>query len=231
MKNPLVLFLSAVIFLSFPIGFSGCATRAELHEETAAGSKYFAIIPEQKNKRETFPVIWVFPGQGMDVKAYAQMWETFSRQNRAAVIVLKWESWDPQRNTRSQTFKSIAEKLKTDLPLDGDRMYLCGLSSGAGLVNSVVRNQPGKWKGVVWISFTTSDMKGQTGPPEKFPPLLVIHGQKAEQFTYTQAVEDIRLLREAGMNVEWFEDPDGGHEHRPEWTSEIFDWISGGKEK
>ena len=230
MKKSLLVF--SIALLPFFVIYSGCAARSSLRKGEIQDLHYFTLMPEKKSKSELFPIIWSFPGRGMNVQEYAKMWEPFAPQYRIGVVIVDWDSWNPpinivsgQKKSRTESFENVVSELKKTLPLDEGEMYLCGLSAGAAFANYVAKFKPENWKGVVWISYTTSDLNAQIGKPEHFPPILIIHGQKAEQFTYTQAVEDIRRLRDAGISIEWFEDPAGGHEHRPEWTPRIFDWI------
>ena len=58
-----------------------------------------------------------------------------------------------------------------------------------------------------------------------FPPVLLISGDKDPDFNLEMVSRTLEILKEKEIDVTLLHYRNAGHEHRPEWSQVIFDWI------
>lgn len=118
----------------------------------------------------------------------------------------------------------LVDKIIQSYPVDQKEIYVAGISSGSLFSRWMLFSRQKFWRGAVFIAVVPYG-NWYVGPGEKLPPLLFIHGQKDKSFHVEKVAELVDSLRKSGVNTELIIHPDAGHEVKPEWGKEVFDWI------
>ena len=196
---------------------------------------YRVLIFPGVRAHKKFPMIIAFHGMGMNGESYMRAWEKEAAQRNFMIVTPAWTHWDLQggmktRGARLEDLDAAIEEILQHYPVDRKRVYLTGLSAGGIASTHLAQRNPSRWKGLVWMAFSTDELVlPRPGVnPKGFPPILVLHGSK-DPFPTGQVQKDWSLLKGHGFHVTWIEDPTAGHEHKPEWTKQIFDWIKNKK--
>ncbi len=213
-----------VVFLFLAVFFAGCQTFSKGPEtsvfsaQTSQGMKYRILTFPGMPPERKFPVIVALHGAGMNSDAYMAAWEKEAARKHFMIVTPDWQNRD---------FQSLAKAVDEILriyPVDFKRIYLSGLSAGGVMGTRLVRRNPFQWKGLVWIAFSTQDLGTPEISPQGFPPILIRHGS-LDPFPAGQVQKDSEKLKAHGFRVTWIEDAKAGHEHKPEWTKPILDWL------
>lgn len=124
-------------------------------------------------------------------------------------------------------FFELVEKIKRQYPIETEKIYLAGNSSGGLIARWLLVNHPSFWKAVVLISAPSRESwTSKIGTPSvNFPPVLFVHGDKDDQFPIEEVIRHVEILKSKGISASLLHYPDVGHEQKMEWSKEIFGWI------
>jgi predicted esterase len=94
--------------------------------------------------------------------------------------------------------------------VDKSHVYLFAFSSSTLVVNHLIDDYPGRWRGVMLFNPAASLPTSKNG---RFPPILATAGSD-EEWLYKQFPSYQETLAKAGISMEWYIHPGEGHIER-----------------
>jgi predicted esterase len=94
--------------------------------------------------------------------------------------------------------------------VDRSQVYLFAFSSSTIVVNHLIDDYPGRWRGVMLFNPTADLPMPKSGG---FPPILATAGSD-EEWLYKQFPSYQETLAKEGLSMEWYVHPDEGHIER-----------------
>ena len=131
----------------------------------------------------------------------------------------------PGERIEPERIDTMTQTLIKRYPVDRTRLYLAGISSGARFAGKLLLLNPARWQAAILIASPPFDKNFDLTQRHNLPPLLFVHGMKDNQFPFKGVEQGIEKLRQNGTRADLLSFKDAGHEQRPEWSKEIFDWI------
>lgn len=176
--------------------------------------------PEKPDKK--FPLVVALHGTGQAHDQYLETWRVEAERRGVMVLVPRMQGMS------LESFNQILMEVGRRYPVDRNRMILAGVSSGALVGEVILRERLGLWKGAVFIAAPDSKHWIQKAGVNvsRFPPILMIHGKKDDQFKWESIVQQVELLKQKKVDAEFYLDAEAGHTHKPEWNRKIFRWIA-----
>ena len=181
---------------------------------------------EVAGRGEKFFLLLALHGRGGNGGEYLKIWKAEADRRRIMILA---PTEVPRERTEYkkfvQQFYDLVESIAREYPVDRKRIYVAGVSSGALTARWLAVERPALWKGVILVASPSHERWTSEVKPKNFPPVLFVHGAKDEQFPLQEIIEHVKILKGKGVVVDLLEYPEAGHEQRPEWTSEIFNWV------
>jgi poly(3-hydroxybutyrate) depolymerase len=231
-RPPFFVILSGLLLCSGCARFSG---PGDFHKDKSfisipqpAGQEKlsYEILHYPGSEEKKFPLLYILHGSGMNGSRYLKQWEKESVKHEFLVVApLRSRGYrnDPE-NLRGLYL--ILEKILAEYPVDSDRVYLAGVSSGALIARWMMLEKPQLWKGVILIANEPyEDWMSGLDKASPLPPILFVHGEMDDSYPFLRVRDNLKKLREKGAKVSLLADPKAGHEHREEWNEQIFEWI------
>lgn len=184
---------------------------------------YVILTPDLKEKVNPtgrLPLILALPGRGVSALSYVQDLQA-EAQKRGFVLL----SPDYLSMPKLDLVYELIEALAGKYPLRGERVVFIGSSAGALVGHRLINGKPDFWQSAVLAAsppFDSDLLEKQMGD---WPRVLFVHGQKDDQFDVQRVRETVNKSKKRGAEISLVIHSQGGHEHRPEWNKEIFDWI------
>ncbi len=199
-------------------------------QETLNGLQYSILAFPAAMPLEKFPLMIVLHGRGENRDIYMNYLAEEAAHRRVMLVSLSWEDWNlkAKKTTKGSVGDldaAVNEILQKYPAADPNRLTLMGISAGALVARWLVQIDPAKWKSVVLVAYSTQETWWESLKPGKSPAVLFVHGKKDDQFSSDAVEFGVSHLQKNGIRVDWIEDPEAGHEYRPEWTEKILDWI------
>ncbi|MFO0550508.1 MAG: hypothetical protein U0271_19090 [Polyangiaceae bacterium] len=114
-------------------------------------------------------------------------------------------------------------------PLDDDRLYAAGISSGGYMTSRMAVSYPGRFRRLAIQSASYATCSGALCVvPElrsDHPPTLFLHGQSDLIVPIGTMRDYAGALASMGVQAPRFEDPSAGHEWLAEAPEQIVDWF------
>lgn len=180
------------------------------------------VFPSPGEKR--FPLLLVLHGREGTGREYLELWK--GEAGRRNVMVLSPTRRRGYHNDFGdlKEFYELVDKIVEKYPVDKERIYLAGTSAGSLIAQWLVENRPSYWRGVILIS-SPSNGSWISKMDFRSPALLFVHGARDPQSQVEEIRQEIEILKKKDIKVSLLIYPNGGHEQRPEWSREIFNWI------
>ncbi len=124
-----------------------------------------------------------------------------------------------------EPFYELADFITEKYPVEAKRRFLAGISAGALYARWTLFARPTFWRGAIFIAGPSVENWPETADLRGVPPILFVHGEKDPQGKVAGIVKYVRALKQRGVKARLLKYPSAGHEHRPEWNPEIFDWL------
>lgn len=174
---------------------------------------------------ETYPLILLLHGSGMAESGYSLDWESDAAKHRymiaAPIRTKRVEADDP----RLDQYFSLVERLADEYPIERNKIYIAGLSSGALIARWMIVKRPDFFNAAIFIASETYEDWVNQKPITQIPPTLFVHGAHDEQFDVNVIYKRVSDLRNLGFKTDLIVFEEGLHEHREEWNQQIFDWL------
>lgn len=189
---------------------------------------YRLFAPLGYSKDRKYPLLlWLHSGEGRGLDNIKQLtkenqlgthfWISKEVQATFPVFLLvpqcpSGENWaEPELNQPGKSLQLAMEllgKLKTDYPVDPDRVYIGGQAMGGLGVWSLLQKYPGRWAGALvmaaYDNFTDVDAIAQT-------PLWVFQGEQDDSVPVTMVRDMMRQLKNAHATLRYTEYRKGDH--------------------
>ena len=176
------------------------------------------------------PVILFLHGSCGNFKAYIWTWKRFADAHQVAIVAptFGFGNWDNAGGLDAND--SAYDYCRHTPELDADRVILAGLSNGAiGVSREACRN-PGRYRGLIYISAVMEpDVMSSTAFQQgcKDKPVLVLHGDQDERIPRKFVELPLRGLP-ARVTAKFY--PDEDHflffSKSAEVMEDIFDWAN-----
>ncbi|MBI2167687.1 MAG: prolyl oligopeptidase family serine peptidase [Candidatus Omnitrophica bacterium] len=181
---------------------------------------YYLLVLKPVKARERFPLLVALHGRNGNGRDYLEVWRKEAEKRRFMVLA-------PNRDQpySNEVFYGLVKEALKHYSAEKKKMYLAGVSAGALVGRWFLIARPAFWRGAVLIASPTGDQWTTEADVSRFPPVLFVHGEKDGQFPVQKIAGHVETLKSRGVRSELIQEAEGGHEHRPEWNEEIFDWI------
>lgn len=192
--------------------------------QTTSGVIHYSLtVFSNPRRKEKFPLLVAFHGHGGSADEYLNLWKREADRRRIMILAPHRIVYRGKITVRPeiQLIEAIAQRYS----IDKNKIYLAGVSSGGLMSKWLLWDRPLSWRGVVLVASPPLGKWGGDLHGRHYPPLLLVHGRKDHQFKFEEVVSDAEFLKTKGMKIEILDYPDAGHEQKPEWSREIFDWI------
>jgi predicted esterase len=198
-------------FTNFPVQFLpslvGYATLPNKH-----GEKFVLIPPANFSRQKKYPL--VIGMQDYDWMNVAHATYSQALANCGVYVALTGYHYTHQTTEAlldyTNNVLAVYDQLTKNPNIDKSRVYLFAFSSSTIVVNQLIDDYPGRWRGIMLFNPTADLPTPSTG---KFPPILATAGSDenwlAKQFPAYQ-----EKLAQAGIPMEWYVHPDEGHIER-----------------
>jgi poly(3-hydroxybutyrate) depolymerase len=221
----LTLFLSGCLHTSGmpPYGIQS----GYVETKTAAGMEKISYdVLSYKNPAENrYPLLMLLHGTGEKAERYMEDWKKDALRRGMMVVVAQRERSYLNEEENLLGLYEVVEKVASEYPVDRDRIYLSGVSSGALISRWLMVRRPGMWRAVALIASEPFEDWMDKIDISKLPPILYVHGTKDEAYPIDKLLQKIAKLRKGGAKVHLMVAPEGGHEHFAEWNKPILDWV------
>lgn len=180
--------------------------------------KYDLLTFQSRQQEEKFPLLVAFHGTGDNGPHYLGIWRREAERRRIMVLAPTLDVIDMNALFR------MVELTVQSYPIDLDRIFVAGASSGAFLARLMVIERPSLWKKAVFVA-SPNDQWSSKISLKDLPPVLFVHGGRDNQFKFPSTVKRIEILKKKGLQAELKAYPHAGHEQKAEWSPAIFDWL------
>lgn len=206
--------------------------------------RYRIFIPEVQSSRQRYPlVVFLHGGTGAGVDNVGQIsganrlgshvWTRPANQARHPCYVLapqlpKGWRWDTvgysHGSLYAEALVELLAKLKSELAIDEDRLYITGQSLGGWGTWDLAAKCPGLFAAAVPVC-GGGDPSSVSGL--RSVPVWAFHGRLDSQVSVERSREMVAALREAGATIRYTEYPTLGHNvwERAYAEGDLVDWL------
>lgn len=225
-----------VFLIGLAVAMSGCGTlRPErgkynpsfatwsIQEGSSRGIPYVILTSDLKRGASPFerlPLIVALPGRGVPALDYVRQLETEARKRNFIVLSFNYLSLP-----KLDLVYPMIERLAFRYPLRNERVVFVGSSAGALIGHHLIVGNPAYWTAAVFVASPPFDTEIQDKMMRGFPPILFVHGGRDDQFDVRKMRTTVKASKKRGAKISLVTHSRAGHEHRPEWDEEIFNWI------
>ena len=212
------------IFLFIFFALTAGCKQSSIIQGHFADLEYHLTLFQNPQPKEGFPLLLVLHGTGDSGKEYLQLWKSEADRRKIVLLAPTLTRGYQKESADLKIFDQLIEEVSRRYPVNGEKIYLAGISSGALIARWLLMNHPERWKAVILIASPGYESWTSRVDVETLPPILFVHGEKDEQFPIKQIEEHVKILKEKGVETDLWRYP-AGHEQKEEWSSDIFDWI------
>jgi predicted peptidase len=197
---------------------------------------YLLFLPEDYGKNDKrFPMILFLHGggeSGMDldkVKKHGPPKIVETKKDFPFVVV---SPQSPKGGWNVEALTALLDDVLARYRVDGDRVYLTGLSMGGGGTWSLAAAHPERFAAIVPIcgaskQFSEPDKLKEFAGKIKDLPTWVFHGAKDKTVPLARSETIVKALKEAGGEPKFTIYPEAGHDS---WTEtynnpELYQWL------
>ena len=194
--------------------------------------KYFLTVFRPSKKSAQRPLVFLLHGRGQKGGDYLKIWKEEADRRGYLLLAPTWQYGYRGSSQDLEGFYELLGEIIQKYPVNREKVYLAGISSGALVGRWLLLERPSVWKAVVLTASPPYDGWANPSRLEGLPPVLLVHGARDNQFHFGEAVRRVKILREQGVRADLLGYLNAGHEQRPEWSKDIFDWMeknSGGQ--
>jgi phospholipase/carboxylesterase len=194
--------MESLEFIEIETGPSPSASVIWLHGLGADGHDFEPIVPELRLPA-SLPIRFIFPhapvrpvtiNNGMRMRAWYDIFQFGGGAEDEAGI---------RASQKSVEAMIEGEKEKG---ISAGRIVLAGFSQGGAIVLQTALRHPQRLAGVLALSTylpLASTLKAEMGEANRATPIFMAHGAYDDIIPLRRAEQSMRLLREAGLNVDW----------------------------
>ena len=236
-------FVALLLFLA-----AGCATRPEApqftgrHGEFANEAvavdggirRYRLVVPRTVDLAKPAPLVVAFHGMLMDDKdwmpGYTRLSDTAERHGFVLAYPNAaggaWGLWPRKIVDDIAFFDALLTRLSTDYRIDGDRIYLLGMSNGGYFAHLLAKERSHTIAAVAAHSGLLGlQTLGGVNAARKFP-VLIVHGTQDWIFAPWLARENAEKYRREGHEVKYLEIAGLGHAWMAGINEQIWEFFA-----
>lgn len=187
---------------------------------------YDLLAFKQKFPKEVFPLIIAFHGTGVEEGSYIYNWRSEAKRNRVMVLTPNRKTAFRKSPNNSQVVFNLIDLVIEDYPVDRNKIFLAGVSSGALVAQQMFVAEPKRWAGAIFLAKPPYEQWAQNVKLEKWPPMLYISGKLDIQSSTEKLRQEVQAVRSYGEQISLLIDHEAGHEHSDRWNPFIFKWLN-----
>ncbi len=175
-------------------------------------------------ENEKFPLLMLLHGDGESGEDYIGRWKGIATKHRLMLAAPNIDRLVQGGAKDVGEYTELIRSLMNQYPIDPDRVYILGMSSGSIVERWIVQDQPKFWKKAVSVGTQTYEwwMKGKD--LSGLPPFLFIHGEQDNP--QSSSIEQyVGWIRESHGKADLVIASNTGHEYKSEWNEMILDWL------
>lgn len=195
------------------------------YEKTAGGLPYRLLMPGTYDQTRSYPLVIMLHGagqRGVDNEKNLDIGSTLFlrdsiRSTYPALVVFPQTPSDQSWETpgASARLEELLTELKDTWRIDKARIYLGGISDGAGGVYALVPRNPDVFAAAFAIAGHGDVTKASS---MKVPSWWIFHGDQDQTNSPRRSEEMVRALKEVGASVKFTLYPGVGH---PSWEQAL----------
>jgi predicted peptidase len=182
-------------------------------------AKYALIPPVHFSRQKKYPLVIGLSGYQWTPLAYATYAQSLA--HCGAFVALTGLTFGANDETRLERFHThtnnvlaIYNQLTANPSVDRDRVYLFAFSQSTLILNDLVRDYPGTWRGIILLN--------PGGTPENLPRdsrLKTVLASAGEVESQAQRFSQYQMeLSQIGVPMRWYLEPDSAHFERSQNT-------------
>lgn len=193
---------------------------------------YYLYVPDSAKGQSSVPLIVLLHGSGRDGLSLVEKWKDLAERENLIVVgpnSKNSQMWSTDGDG-PEFFGDLVEKLKSELPVDGRRVYLFGHSAGAvyALNLSMVESEY-----YAATAFHAGSWRDQSGPSviqyaKRKTPLAMFVGDRDAYFPLESVRETEAVLKRQNFPVELTVIPNHTHwyyDRAPEINRQAWDFL------
>jgi predicted esterase len=191
----------------------------------------FSYVPTHKPGQK-LPVILFLHGSGGNFKAYLWTWKRFADDHQIAIVAPTFGFGNWSRPGGLEAIDWAYDYCTNHPALDAERIVLAGLSNGGRGVSRAVCQNPGRYRGLIYISgVIESEVLASPAFIEgcKGKSVLVIHGEEDERIPLKYVEQSLAgLTCTAGVKTRYYASEDHFlfFSRRAEVLDDVLRWMT-----
>lgn len=175
---------------------------------------FYQYIPKTKGNDERLPVILFLHGSLGNFKGYLWVWKRFADENGYAIVAPTYGAGNWYERGGTAAIENARRSCLAHPRMDGNRIYLAGLSNGGTGVTRAAAANGEAYAGFIFISPV---IEPEIISSEQFVAgckgrrILVIHGSADERIPVKYIEQPVSLMTGRGLDVKASYFPDEDH--------------------
>lgn len=186
---------------------------AELAGGTFDTGHFYHYVPAHE-PHARLPAVLFLHGSCGNFKVYLWAWKRIADRHGLAVICPSFGFGNWYREAGTLAVERALALATRELPIDGTRIYLAGISNGATGVSRAAARNPALYRGLVFLSpvlepeivCSAEFIRGW-----KDRPVLVVHGEDDERIPKASIDAAVESMHQAGVPVKYLLYPREDH--------------------
>ena len=170
--------------------------------------EYIVHVPSKSFKKEKLPVVFVFHGGGGSARRTVPSLGMNPVADTAGFLVVYpnglQKGWNDGREVKKHThddigfIRALLEKIKTDFPVDEQRVFATGISNGGFFSFALALHLSDKFRAIAPVCATIPTVLFDNYSPNKAVSLLLINGTKDPLVPYDGGEVGGKLFKNRG---------------------------------
>jgi len=186
---------------------------------------YDLMIMQAETPGETFPLILALHASGSKASSITELLEEQAKEHRFMILAPFQDRIFENKPFDLEMLYALTDRVKATYPVDADRIYVIGISSGSFILRWMMMRKPKYFQKVVLISTETYEDWTKGVDFTDFPPMLFVHGEQDPVFDIEKIRIRVNQVQEQGGRAELLADEEMAHSFSEEWPKQIFEWI------
>jgi len=181
-------------------------------EHNGKSYSYALFSPSADGAEESFPMIVILHGMGGTGDAIIRKWVE-RLQNKFIILCPSYPMGAWWAQPAEEIVLQLIQKTKSDYPVDGDRVFLAGLSNGAIGAFMIGMFYPDRFAGIVPIAGTITERLMPFLVNLNNTPVYIIHGAGDPVFPVSYQRRVYKILSDLKYSVVYREHRETGMAH------------------
>ena len=181
----------------------------------------FSVSPRVPGER--YPLLFGWHYAAGDGPSYVALWKREAGRRKIIVLAPTRRGSAVGETMDLETFRKVLGEGVRRYPVNRRRIFVVGSSAGALSAKWALLRYRRLLAGAIFVTSADFRKLSEERDLANLPPVLFVHGEK--DWLFPEIVKEVRKLRKRGVTATLIRYPNACHEHRPEWSRDIFDWM------